>query len=152
MMTSLQTYVRRGRLDLLRLLRRTWFRRLARGVGWFAGALVLSAAAVENFPLPLSLGLLCAGSGWPAVLVATGGALGYRIFWGSAGFLPMLWMGAGTLAALLLGDQGPRRLMDAMASLIVAACGVGARLWLKDETPLEIYLLQIGRASCRERV
>ena len=76
MMTSLQTYVRRGRLDLLRLLRRTWFRRLARGVGWFAGALVLSAAAVENFPLPLSLGLLCAGSGWPAVLVATGGALG----------------------------------------------------------------------------
>lgn len=142
MMTSLQTYVRRGRLDLLRLLRRTWFRRLARGVGWFAGALVLSAAAVENFPLPLSLGLLCAGSGWPAVLVATGGALGYRIFWGSAGFLPMLWMGAGTLAALLLGDRGPRRLMDAMASLIVAACGVGARLWLKDETPLEIYLLQ----------
>ena len=47
MMTSLQTYVRRGRLDLLRLLRRTWFRQLARGVGWFAGALVLSAAAVS---------------------------------------------------------------------------------------------------------
>ena len=131
-------YVRRGRLDLLRLLRRTWFRRLARGVGWFAGALVLSAAAVENFPLPLSLACCAPDPGGLRCAWAAPRGAGLSYFLGKRRIPAHAWMGP-TLAALLLGDWGAAA--DGCHGQLDRRClRRRGKAWLKDETPLEIYL------------
>jgi hypothetical protein len=118
-----------------------------RAAAYFFAGFGLSAASLRDSLLPLSMGLVCACSGWSAVLVAAGGGLGYIVFWGAAGQQGVLWVLAALLVAVLLGDrrisiQTPL-LLPALAGLIVSACGVVFQTWLSDTTPVSTYLIRV---------
>lgn len=153
MMISLQSYVRQGRHTLRKWMVDPRIQLALRMCGYVVGGFFLSAASLGNLAQPLALGFLCASSGWASVLCASGGMLGYAVFWGTAGFQGILWLSAGLFAALFCGDrrlssQTPL-LMPALAGFIVAATGVVAQIWLQDATPIPMYLLRIllGGAS-----
>ena len=109
---------------------------------------VLSAASLGHAPQPLVLGLIVALAGSEAALVAGGGALGYLVFWGTAGFQGILWCALGVLAALALGErrmslQTPL-LLPAVSGLVTALSGVLFQSFLGDQTSIAMYLLRIG--------
>lgn len=151
MMVSLGVYVRRGRRTLQRYLADPRLHTLAQGTGCLLAGMVMSAASLANRPQPFSLALLCAAGGWPVVLLAAGSMAGYMIFWGAAGSQGVVWMMAGLLTAVLLGDGRLRRqtplLMPALAGLTVALAGLLFQLWQGDTTPVGIYLLRIVLAA-----
>jgi len=147
MMVSLGVYVRQGRRIFRRWMRDPKLHALAQGAAYTLAGFLLSAASLGSFPQPLVLGLLCAMSGWPAVLVAAGGTAGYLIFWGGAGAQCALWMAAGLLVAITLGGRASIRemplLMCAVAGLITAGSGLAFQLLRGDSTPVPMYLLRV---------
>lgn len=149
-MVTLGIYVRRWQRTLRRWMLDPRLHMLAQAALYIFSGLLLSAASLGGYPQPLALGLLCALSGWPAVLMAVGGAVGYLIFWGSAGAQCMAWMGTGLVSAVLLGGRQFQRdtpmLMPALAGLITAAAGLGFQVWFQDAAPIAMYLLRIAIA------
>ena len=151
MMVTLGIYVRRWQRMLRRWMLDPRLHILAQASLYICAGLLLSAASLGNYPQPLALGLLCALSGWPAVLTAAGGAAGYLIFWGSAGIQGVAWMGAGLAAAALLGGRQLQEdtpfLMPALSAAIAAAAGLAFQVWFQDTTPILMYLLRIAAAA-----
>ncbi len=151
MIISLQSYVRRGRHTLRRLLLDPTVHILLRGTGYVLAGFCLSAASLGHGMLPLAMSLVCVCTGWPAVLTAAGGALGYWVFWGPAGMQGLVWLGAALVMALTLGDRRITRqtplLLPATAGLIVAATGVAMQSLAGDQTPVLFYILRILLAA-----
>ena len=151
MITAIQSYVQRGRFMLRRLRLDPRFHSGVRTAGFFFAGLIMSAASLAHRPQPLTLGILCALSGWPAVLAALGGAAGYWLFWGSAGMQGVVWMAFGLPLALLsrkfsLPRSSPL-LLPSMAALVVSACGVLFQMRFGDTTPIAVYLLRVVLAG-----
>lgn len=146
-MISIDGYVRRGRRWVYRWAGDRRVHGAARALGWLAAGFLLSAAGVDNRPLPLAASLVCVCSGWSAVLTAAGGALGYWLFWGSAALQPVAWVGVGLLVAVLLVDRRISRqtplLLPAVAALIVATWGLIFQMGLGIGAPVPIYVLQV---------
>ena len=151
MMIALEGYVRRGRRWL-----KTWaldprFHLGIRLGAYFLTGFFLSAASLSNLCLSLSAGFCCAASGWPAVLAAAGGCLGYLVFWGSAGYQGCVWLALALGVALVLPRQRFCRdtplLLPAVAALIVSATGVVFQAWFADTTPVFLYLTRVGLGS-----
>lgn len=116
-----------------------------------AGRFFLSAASLGSYPQPFVLALLCAApTGWPVILAALGGAVGYPLFWGAAGSQGVAWVVAGLLGAAALGGRPVTKqnpvLMPLLAGMLAAISGTAFRLWLGDDTGLSVYLLRIGLA------
>lgn len=149
MMVTLGMYVRRGRRFFRRWMADPRIHNLLQTALWLMAGFFLSAASLNQRPLSLALGLICASVGWPALLVAAGGMLGYVVFWGVAGAQGVAWVMAGIVAAMLLGGRDLRLpfLMSAVAGVIVAATGVIFQLWQGDMTPVPVYLLRIAVAA-----
>lgn len=147
MMTSMQTYVHRGRQTLRRLALDPRLRALIRGGGCFLAGFCLSAASLAHQPQSFVLGLVCAATGVPAVLIALGGCAGYLLFWGDPGVQGVVWTVAGLACALLLGRRRVARetplLLPSVAGLIVSAAGVVFQQWFGDDTAIPIYLLRV---------
>ncbi len=149
-MTSLESYARQGRERLKRWFCYPEVHNFLRAIAYAIGGFCLSAASLGGFYQSFAVGLVCACSGWSAVLVAAGGALGYLLFWGSAGAQAVVWLIFAVLVVLLLtgwwdADQTPF-LLPATASLLVAATGLAFQLAGQDGTPVLIYLLRVGAA------
>ena len=146
-MISIQSYVHRGRHTLRRWAVDPKIHSTARAVAYISAGFCLSAASLGHAALPLSMGLVCASCGWPAVFAALGGCLGYPLFWGSAGYQGIAWAVAGLLIAVALGDSRISRstplLLPATAALLTAAAGVSFQMLLQDTTPITIYLLRV---------
>lgn len=147
MMTSIETYVRKGQVQLRGWLTEPRVRLAAKVTGAFMAGFLLSAASLANTPQPLVMSLLLAMEGWMAPVLALGGALGYGILWESAGLQGVGWM----LAALPVSMLGSRRLSEkwplfgaAAGGLIVAGMGLIFQIWLRDQTPIAIYLLRVA--------
>lgn len=151
MMVSLDVYVRRGRRVLRRALANPRLHALAQSGGCLLAGFFMAAASLGSSPQPLALGLVCAASGWPALLLGAGSMLGYGIFWGGAGTQCVVWVMAGLLAAVLLGGRELLRqsplLMPALSGLIVAAAGLFFQVRMGDTTPVAMYLLRIALAA-----
>lgn len=152
MMISLQGYVRQGKRKLRELVLDPRVHAYFRAAAHFLAGFGLSAASLFHGALPLAMGLVCACTGWSAVLVAAGGSLGYLFFWGSAGQQGVLWILAALAMTLLLPEQRVRMetpLLPALAGLIVSASGVAFQTWLGDATPVWAYLVRVslGAAS-----
>jgi len=145
MMVTLGMYVRRGRRFFRRWMSDPRVHNLLQTVMWLTVGFFLSAASLNQRPQSLVLGLICVSVGWPALLVAAGGMLGYVVFWGAAGAQGVAWIMAGIVAAMALGGRDLRMpfLMPALAGVIVAATGVVFQLWQGDMTPVPVYLLRI---------
>ena len=140
-MTMIESYVRRGRLHLRRWAVDPRIHAFVRAAGHFLAGFAFSAAALGHRLLPLALAWLCACGGWPAVLSAAGGAIGYRLFWGGE-VQTLVWLGTGLVVALLLGDKRISRdtplLLPAVAGLIVAASGVLFQTIGMEDTPIAL--------------
>ena len=149
-MTIVETYVHRGRHTLRRWAVDPRIHTTMRAVGYLLVGFALSAAALGHRFLPLALAWVCACGGWPAVLSAAGGMLGYRLFW-DAGAQPIVWLAAGLIVALLLGENRISRdtplLLPAIAGLIVASSGVLFQTLGMEDTPIALYLIRVGLAS-----
>ena len=151
MMMSIGSYVRRGQRFLRRWICHPRLRWVVRGGGYFLGGFLLSAAGLRNSPLPLSLGALCGSmEGWMAVLLALGSAVGYHIFWGSAGVQATIWTLAGLVIHLSLGGRKLSRampmLLSILAGLSVAVTGLLFQLWQAEHISVFLYLLRIAIA------
>ncbi len=147
MLMSVEAYVRQGRHTVRRWMVDPRMQVIWRCLAYFGAGFGLSAASLGSFAMPLAMALVCAVSGWSAMLAAAGGSLGYLVFWGSAGYQGLIWLFVGLGAALFLGDrkitaQAPY-LMPAVAGFIVSAAGVAAQLWMRDATPIPYYILRI---------
>lgn len=155
MQITVQSYFQR-----LRLLLRRWsldpqVHKWLKTAGAAAAGFLLSAASLSHHLQPFALGLLCALTGLPSVVVSLGGAVGYLLFWGSAGVTGVLWCGIGLLFALSVGSgriagQSPW-LMPALAGVITAAVG----LWMQYrglQTAPTMYILQIAVAVLSTRL
>lgn len=151
MMLSVGIYLRRWQRALQRLVRNSRFHGVLQAGAYVLCGLLLSAGSLARTPMPLALGLLFAVSGWPAVLLAMGGAAGYMIFWGSAGTQGVVWIAAGLICVLLLADRPLRQdtplLMPALSALLIALTGLAFQLWMGDDTPVAIFLLRIAMAA-----
>lgn len=148
MIDSIQSYVRRGRHTFRKWALDPRIHTLGRAAAHFAAGFGLSAASLGNACQPFAMGLVCACTGWSAVMAAIGGSLGYLLFWGNLGYQGILWLIAGLAAAELLGDRritgDTPFLLPAVAGLIVSAGGVVFQNWMQDTTPVPAYLLRVA--------
>ena len=76
MMVTLGVYMRRSQRLLRRWAAEPKVHMLLQGIGYLLAGFLGSAASLSHRLQPVVLGLLCAQTGWPAVLIATGRALG----------------------------------------------------------------------------
>ena len=151
MMTTIETYVRRGKGTLRKLAVDPRARTAGKAVLYFSMGLVLSAASLAHAAQPLVLGALLTLSGWQALVAALGGCAGYLAFWGRAGVQGLVWLGAGLPVAMILNrrkivEEVPL-LMSAIAGLIISASGLCFQLFLEDTTGVGIYLLRVALAA-----
>lgn len=152
-MLTVSAYVRRGKHRLRALAVDPRAHIAGRIAAHLFAGFCLSAASLSNIPLPLAMAFVCVCSGWPCLVAGLGSALGYYIFWGSAGYPALLWTGAATVSAALFSSLRSTRngtlLMPAIAGLIVAASGVVFQIIAQDTTPVSLYLLRVAMAvSC----
>ena len=155
MMVTIETYARRWRVTAKKLVAEPWVRLLASAAVHFFGGMLVSAASLARHCQPLAVGLLCAYTGWRAVAMALGAGVGYLLFWGTAGYQGLLWLGLALPVALILGRRQIVHesvyLMSAICALIVSAAGLFFQLCLQDKTPVAVYLLRVllGAAAAR---
>ena len=147
MMTLLQSYAHRSKHRLRQLALDPRIHLYARASAFVLAGFTLSAASLHHVPLPLAMGLVCACTGWPALLSAAGSVLGYLFFWGSAGYQALFWVIGAAAIALFFGDrriigQTPL-LLPALAGLIVSATGVVFQTWFADTTSVGDYLIRV---------
>ena len=155
MMVTIETYARRWRTAAKKLAAQPQIRTLAAVAVHFFGGLLVSAASLARQCQPLAMGLLCAFTGWRAAVMALGAGAGYLLFWGSAGYQGLAWIGLALPVALILGRQQIVHesvyLMSAISALIVSATGLFFQIFFQDKTGVAVYLLRIflGAASAR---
>jgi len=155
MMVTIETYARRWRAAAKKLVADPRMRILASAAAHFFGGMLVSAASLARHCQPLAMGLLCAFTGWQAVAMALGAGAGYLLFWGTAGYQGVLWLGLALPVALILGRRQIVHesvyLMSAIGALIVSASGLFFQIFLEDKTPVAVYLLRIflGAVSAR---
>ena len=157
MMVSIQSYVRRGRRIFRQLAGNARLMGILQGAVYLAAGFLLSAASLGNSPQTFCLGLLCAApAGWSLLLLATGSAAGYMVFWGSAGFQGLAWVACGLMAAGLLGGRRINwrvpLLLPSLASLIAAGTGLAFQIFLNDLTSVPVYLLRVILAGVSARL
>ena len=143
-----ETYLRRGRRTLERLLLEPGIRTLLMALFYGGSGFLLSAVSLGNAPQPMAMGMICASSGWRAVVMTLGAVAGYPTFWGRAGMQGILWSVTGGLLALLVGNREESRdqplMIPALASLLTAVTGLCFQFLLQDKTPVLMYVLRIA--------
>ena len=148
MMTTVSSWLRRGRYFLREFLLDSRSRRAATLLGSALAGFLLSAASLSHASQPITLGLLLALPGWHAVTCCLGGLGGYILFWGPHGLQGVVWMILGLAGALGPGQQEtvqePRALRSALGALIVAVTGLAFQFWQLDNIRMGLYLLRIS--------
>lgn len=151
MMVTIGVYMRRGQRLMRRWAADPRIHALLQGGGYLLAGFFGSAASLGHRLQPIVLGLLCAQTGWPSILVALGSAVGYLLFWGSQGPVGVVWTALGLAASLLFRgrriQQQTPLLMPAIAACIVAATGLLFQYYRLYHPPVAMYLLQIGMAA-----
>ena len=127
-----------------------------KALGYGLAGLALSAVSLGKTPQPVSLGLVCALTGWRAVAAALGSAMGYRILWSDAGEQGAVWSLGGCALALLLGKRKQAHptgwIMAMAASLLVSLTGLAFQMLLGDQTPVSAYWLRVLLAGAATKL
>ena len=144
------SYIRRGRRRLEHLMLDPRLKTAGAAVAYGGSGFLLSAASLGNAPLPLAMGLICAATGWRALVLSLGAMLGYPSFWGSGGMPGIVWSAVGGLLALMVGKREESReqplMIPAIAAFLTAATALAFRLILEDTTPIWIHGLRTALA------
>lgn len=146
-MMSLQTYVNQSRHTLRKWSVDPRLHVWAKNAAHVLAGFCLSAASLGNLAQPLCLGLVCALRGWPAVLAAIGGCIGYPVFWDSAGNQGLIWLALGLLTVALDVRKLAPGLLPAISGVITAVSGLVFQFYGADDPPFLLYLLRIGTAA-----
>ena len=148
MMTTVTSWLRRGRYLIRECLLDPRTRRIATWLGSALAGFLLSAASLNHMPQPFALGLVLALQGWYAVGCCLGGIVGYLMFWGAHGLQGVVWMLLGAASALGAGQQDALQeyqpLRPAFGALIIAVTGLAFQFWLLDDIQIDLYLLRIA--------
>ena len=115
-----ETYLRRGRRTLQRLLLEPGIRAVLTTLFYGGSGFLLSAVSLGNAPQPAAMGMICAATGWQAAVMTLGAIVGYPVFWGRAGEQGILWAASGGLLALLVGRREESREQPLMIPAIAA--------------------------------
>lgn len=148
MRTVMETYLRKIQRFLRKCTLEPHVQQFCRAAAYGGGGFFLSAAGLSGGFQPLAMGLICAMTGWRAVLMALGAAGGYRLFWGSAGMEGAVWAAEGCLLALLLGQRWTEDfplLIPALAGVLTAVTGL-AFLFLGQTVSLSLFFLRVFMA------
>lgn len=149
MMTTMETYLRKGQRKLHKLALDPGVQRLGRVAAYGGSGFFLSAAALSGACQPLAMGLICAVTGWRTLVMALGAMAGYRMFWGSDGLQGMVWAVEGCLLALLLGKQKIAEemplLLPALTAVLTALTGLVFQFF-RQGVPLPLFFLRTGLA------
>ena len=150
MMVSMEAYFRRGQRVLQRMMLDPKVRSVGTVLACAGSGFLFSAASLMHAPQPLAMGLICSTTGWRALVICLGAMVGYPAFWGSAGNQGIVWSAAGGLLALLLGKREESKdqplMIPAIAAFLTAVTGLTFRMILKEETPVEIFVLRMAMA------
>lgn len=145
-----ETYLRRGRRSLQRLALDPKTRSIGMVAVFGGSGFLLSAAGLGDSPQPLAMGMICAATGWRALVMSLGAMMGYPAFWGSAGNMGIVWSAAGGLLALLLGKREESReqplMIPAIAAFLTAVTGLTFRFFLREPLQPVMLCLQIALA------
>ncbi len=151
MLVSMETYLRAVRGKLRRWAANPRLLAGGQAAAWAGGGFLLSAASLGNSPQPLAMGLICAQTGWRALVMALGSILGYRVFWGSGGVQPMVWSAAGALLALFLGKrtdvENQPLLFPLLAAVLVAVIGLSFQVLAPQNVSIAGFFLRISLAA-----
>ena len=143
-----ETYLRRGRRTLQRLLLEPGVRAVLMTLFYGGSGIVLSAVSLGNLPQPVAMGLICGATGWRALIMTLGAMVGYPVFWGRAGEQGILWAASGGLLALLVGKREESRdqplMIPAIAAFLTAVTGLCFQIFLRDRTTVPMYALRIA--------
>jgi len=146
MITTMENYLLRGQRKLHKLALDPVIQSGARAAAYTGSGFLLSAAGLYGAFQPLAMGLVCALTGWRALLAALGAMAGYRIFWGSAGLQGVVWAAAGCLLALVLGKgkhaEAYPLLLPALAAVATAFSGL-AFLFFRRDALLSLFFLRL---------
>lgn len=146
MLTTMESYLRKSRRMLHKWALDPKVQSGARVAAYSGTGFFLSAASLSGNYQPLAMGLICAVTGWRALLVTLGAAAGYRLFWGSLGLQGVVWSAAGCFLALLLGRgkiaQLYPLLMPALAAVVTAVTGL-VFLFFRQGASLTLFFLRI---------
>ena len=143
-----ETYLRRGRRTLQRLLLEPGIRAVLTTLLYGGSGFLLSAVSLGNVPQPVAMGMICAATGWRAAVMTLGAIVGYPVFWGRAGEQGILWAASGGLLALLVGRREESRdqplMLPAIAAFLTAVTGLCFQVFLHDRTSVLMYALRIA--------
>lgn len=143
-----ETYLRRGRRTLQRLLLEPGIRAVLMTLLYGGSGFLLSAVSLGNVPQPVAMGMICAATGWRAAVMTLGAIVGYPVFWGRAGEQGILWAASGGLLALLVGRREESRdqplMLPAIAAFLTAVTGLCFQVFLHDRTGVPMYALRIA--------
>lgn len=146
------TYLRRGRRTVERMLLHPVLRSWAAVLSYGGAGFVLSAAGLSGSAQPVAVGLICAGTGWRALLMALGAMVGYPAFWGSGGKQGIVWSASAGMLALLLGKREESReqplMIPAIGAFLTAVTGIVFAGLLREGEPLAVFALRIPVAFC----
>ena len=143
-----ETYLRRGRRTLERLLLEPGIRTALMALFYGGSGFLLSAVSLGNAPQPMAMGMICASAGWRALVMMLGAAAGYAAFWGRAGMQGILWSVSGGVLALLVGSRQESRdqplMVPAIACFLTAVTGLCFQMLLGERTPVAMYFLRVA--------
>ena len=146
----METYLRRGRRSLQRLALDPKARQAGMAAGFGVSGFLLSAGGLLGMPQPLALGMICAATGWRALVLSLGAMLGYPTFWGSTGRMGIVWSASAGLLALLLGKREEAReqplMIPAISAFLTAVTGLCFRFFLREPLGAADLCLQAALA------
>ena len=146
MITTVEKYLIREQRKLSKLALDPAIQSGARAAAYTLSGFLLSAAGLCGSFQPLAMGLICAFTGWHALLASLGAMAGYRLFWGSTGLQGTVWAAAGCLLALLLGKRKAAEeyslLLPALTAVITALSGL-IFLFFHQGVPLSLFFLRL---------
>ena len=145
-MMSLQTYVNQSRHALHQWSTDHRVRMWVKGAAHTLSGFCLSAASLGNVAQPLSLGLVCALGGAPALLTAIGSCIGYLTFWGIYGLQGLLWILLGLMLLPIQLQRLSPGLLPWAAASIAAISGLVFQLLGLEQLSILLYFLRIGVA------
>lgn len=143
-----ETYLRRGQRSLQRIMLQPGIRSTGAVLAYGGSGFLLSAGGLASFSQPLAMGLICAQTGWRALIMCIGAMLGYPMFWGQDGKQGIVWSASAGLLALLLGKRQETKdqplMIPAIAAFLTAITGLSFRLLLGETVPVPIYFLRVA--------